>query len=130
MIRMEQEQSLSELLRELVYEAKALVKQEVELVKVEMSQKVSRAGEDLLFVGIGAALAYGGLLVLLAAAVLLVAQFFPGWVAALMVGIMVVAIGYGLIQKGLNDLKHVSPVPEQAINALKEDTQWVAQQMR
>ena len=112
---------------ELIQEVKSLLRQEVELVKVEMSQKASRAGKDLVFVGIGAALAYGGLLVLLAAAVLIAAEFMPGWVAALLVGLVVVASAYGLIQKGLNDLKQVSPVPRQAIRAMKEEKQWVTQ---
>ncbi len=130
MIRMAEESSLSELLKELVQAAQTLVKQEVELVKAEMSQKISRAGTDLVLIGIGAALAFGGLLVLFAAAVLLVAQLVPGWVAALLVGLVLVALGYGLIQKGLHDLKQVSPVPHQAIRALKEDAPWGAQQAR
>ncbi|GJL64543.1 MAG: hypothetical protein NPIRA04_31970 [Nitrospirales bacterium] len=128
MIRMEEEQPLSELFKELIHEVKTLLKQEVELVKAEMSKKASRAGKDLVFVGIGAVLAYGGLLVLLAAAVLLIAQILPHWAAALAVGIVVVAVGYGLIHKGLSDLKQVNPVPHQAINALKEDKQWNPQQ--
>ncbi len=130
MMRMEEEQSLSDLLKELMHEIKTLVKQEIDLVKAEMSQKTSRAGKDLVLVGIGAALAYGGLLVLLAAAVLIVAQILPGWVSALLVGLVVVASGYALIQKGLNDIKQVNPVPQQAINALKEDKSWIAQPMR
>ncbi len=128
MIPFQEEQTLTGLLRELFQESKTLLRQEIDLAKVEMSKKVSRAGKDLIFVGIGAALACGGLLVLLAAAVLIVAQILPPWIAALVVGFVVVAIGYGLIQKGLNDLKNVSPVPHHAINALKEDKQWEAQQ--
>jgi len=130
MKRIEEEQSLSELLKELIHEVKTLLKQEVELVKAEMSKKASRAGKDLVLVGSGAALAYGGLLVLLAAAVLLISQFLPHWIAALFVGVVVMAVGYGLIHKGLSDLKQVNPVPRQAINALKEDNQWIAQQVR
>ncbi|WP_454061464.1 phage holin family protein [Candidatus Nitrospira salsa] len=130
MIRTEEEQSLSEMFKELIQEVKVLLKQEVDLVKAEMSQKFSRAGKDVLFVGIGVALAYGGLLVLLGALVLLVAQILPTWVAALLVGLVVIAVGYGLVQKGLSDLKHVNPVPHKAINALKEEKQWIPQQVR
>ncbi len=128
MIPFAEDQTLTGLLRELFRESKALLRQEVDLVKVEMSKKVSRAGKDLLFIGIGVALACGGLLVLLASAVLIVAHILPPWIASLAVGLVVVAIGYGFIQKGITDLKNVSPVPHHAINALKEDKQWEAQQ--
>ena len=130
MIQTGEEQSLSDLLKELIQEVKMLIKQEIDLVKAEMSKKTSRAGKDVVLMGIGAALACGGFLVLLAAAVLIVAQILPGWVAALLVGLVVVASGYALIQKGLNDIKQVNPVPQQAINALKEDKSWIAQQVR
>ena len=65
MRHLEEEPLLSDLLKELVQEVKTLVKQEIDLVKAEMSQKTSRAGKDLMMVGVGAALAYGGLLILL-----------------------------------------------------------------
>ena len=60
----------------------------------------------------------------------MVAQFLPGWLAALLVGIIVVAAGYGFIQKGLTDIKQMNPVPHESINALKENKSWVTQPTR
>ena len=130
MMRREEEQSLSDLLKDLLYEVKTLLKQEADLVRAEMSKKASRVSKDLVLVGIGAALAYGGLLVLLAAVVLIVAQVLPVWVSAILVGLLVVGTGYGLIQKGLHDIKKVNPVPQESINALKEEEEWIAQPIR
>jgi hypothetical protein len=120
----QEEQPLSELFRELMNETKILIQQEIQLLKLEMSQKASQAGKDIAFIAIGGMLAYAGLLVLLSAAVLALALVLPGWASALIVGLMVVGIGYACIQKGMSDLKTMDPTPHKTINSLKETKQW------
>ncbi len=115
---------ISNLLHDLMNEIKLLIKQELQLFKVEMSQKATQAGKDIAFIAVGGVLAYAGLLVILAAAVLALALIIPGWAAALLVGLGVVGGGYALIQKGLSDLKTMKPKPEYTIDSLKETKQW------
>ena len=121
-----EERSLSELFGELMQEVKLFFRQEMQLFKIEMSQKASQAGKDVAFVAIGGALAYTGLLVLLASAILALALVIPGWASALIVGLVVVGVGYALLQKGLSDLKQINPTPEHTISSLKETKQWTA----
>src|SRR4028119_1491900 len=95
------ERSIGELFAELARETSTLVRQEVQLAKTEMTQKVTSAGKDAGLIGAGGALAYAGLLAVLAAVIIGLGQLIPMWLSALIVGLVVVGIGYLLIQRGL-----------------------------
>ncbi len=71
-----------------------------------------------------------GFLALLAALILVLAIFRPGWLAALVVGLVVAGVGYFLVQKGLTDLKRIDLAPRQTVETLKEDVQWAKDQTR
>ena len=120
----QEERPLSDLFRDLKKKKKILIQQEIQLLKLEMSQKATQAGKNVALVAIGAALAYAGLLVLVAAATLGLALIIPGWASALIVGLVVVGIGYGLIQKGICDLRNINPAPQKTIDSVKETKQW------
>ncbi|GJL57764.1 MAG: membrane protein [Nitrospirales bacterium] len=120
----QEERPLSDLFRDLRTETKILIQQEMQLLKVEMSQKVHQAGKDVGFIAVGGALAYAGLLVLLCAATLALALIIPGWASALIVGLAVVGIGYAMIQKGISHLKNMDPAPQKTIDSVKETKQW------
>ena len=120
----QEERPLSDLFRDLINETKILIQQEIQLLKLEMSQKATQAGKDVAFLAVGGALVYAGLLVLVAAATLGLALVIPGWASALIVGLVVVGIGYGLIQKGISDLKNINPAPQKTMDSLKETKQW------
>lgn len=120
----QEERPLSDLFRDLMNETKILIQQEIQLLKLEMSQKATQAAKDVAFIAVGGALAYAGLLVLLAAATLALALVIPGWASALIVGLAVAGIGYALIQKGISDLKTMNPAPQKTIDSIKETKQW------
>jgi hypothetical protein len=61
------DRTLGELFAELAQETTTLVRHEVNLAKVEMSEKASRAGKHVGFLAAGGAVAYAGLLAILAA---------------------------------------------------------------
>lgn len=123
------ERSLGELFSQLSRDVSTLFQHEVRLAKVEMSQKASEAGRQVAFMAAGGFIAYAGFLALLAALILGLAELMPVWLAALIVGLVVAGIGYFLVQKGLNDLKNMNPAPEKTVQTLKEDGQWLKQQV-
>jgi xanthine/uracil permease len=123
------EQSLGQLFSQLSHDVSYLFQQEVQLAKVEMTEKASQAGKQAGFIAAGGFIAYAGFLALLAALILGLAELMAGWLAALIVGVVVVAIGYFLLQKGINDLKNLNPAPERTIETIKEDGQWLKQQL-
>ncbi len=125
------ERSVGELLGDLLHETTTLVRQEITLAKNEMTQKAAQAGKDAAALAIGGAVAYAGLLAIVAAVILLLvhANITP-WVAALLVGTIVVAIGGAMVMKGLKALKHSDMAPRQTIDTLKEDAQWAKNQTK
>jgi len=123
------DRSLGELFGDLTRETTTLVRQEVELAKAEMTQKASAVGKDIGFLAIGGAVAYAGLLALVAAIIILLATIgVPWWLAAALVGVIVAGIGYLLIQQGLTALRRTNLVPSQTVQTLKEDAEWMKDQ--
>jgi hypothetical protein len=122
--------SLGELFSELAQETSTLVRQEVNLAKTEMSQKASTAGKHLGVLAAGGALAYAGLLAILAGIIALLNDVMPLWASALLVGIVVAIVGYLLIRKGLDALKRDDFAPRETIETLKEDQQWAKEQTK
>jgi len=126
----QEERSIGELFAELARETSTLVRQEVQLAKTEMTQKASEVGKDAGMIGAGGAIAYAGLLAIIAGIIFGLGELIPLWVAALLVGIVVGGIGYFIIQRGLGALKRADLTPRQTIDSLKEDTEWAKDQTR
>ena len=124
------DRSIGELFAELAQESATLVRQEVQLAKTEMSQKASRVGKDVGFLAVGGAVAYAGLLAILAGVIFLLNAVMPLCLSALLVGIVVAVVGYFLVKKGLDALKQEDLAPQETINTLKEDKEWAKDQTR
>jgi len=123
------ERSLGELFSELSRETGQLVRKEVELATTEMTAKARRAGATVAVAAAGGALVHAGLLVLLAAIVLGLAQAgMSPWLSASIVAVVTMIVGYALVNRGLAQLRRTSVVPTQAIETLKETATWTTRQ--
>jgi uncharacterized membrane protein YqjE len=125
-----QDRSIGELFSELASETGLLIRQEVALAKVELTQKATRVGRNVGYLVLGGAVAYAALLALLAAIIILLANVMSWWVAALVVAVLVGIIAAVLISKALAALKNTDVAPRQTVETLKEDAQWAKQQMK
>ncbi len=123
------DRSLGELFSELAQKTTTLVRHEVNLAKVEMGEKASRAGKHVGFLAAGGAVAYAGLLAILAAVIILLNDVMPLWLAALLVGLVAIA-GYLLVRKGLDALKREDFTPRQTMETLNEDHKWAKDQTK
>ena len=127
------DRSLGELLKELSSESGELLRKEVELAKTEFSEKASRVGGDVGAIALGGGMALAGGLALMLAAVYgltaLLDTFLPlgvaVWLAPLIVGAILVFMGYGRIKTALDDLKNTSLAPRQTTQSLQENKQWL-----
>ncbi len=119
------EQPVGDLLRELSEQTTTLVRQELELAKLELTEKGKRAGIGAgMFGGAGAAGFYA-LGALTAAVILLLATAMTAWLAALIVAVVYGAAAGGLALSGKSKIQQAGPpVPEQATESVKEDVQW------
>jgi drug/metabolite transporter (DMT)-like permease len=121
--------SLGELLSELSRETGVLVRKEVELATTEMTARLRTASTHAAVVAAGGALAHAGLLVLLAAIVIGLAQLgVTAWLAATIVALLTMGVGYMLVNKGLARMKGTSITPTQTIETLKENARWTTGQ--
>ena len=120
------ERPTADLLRDLSDQTTTLVRKEIELAKVELSEKGKTAATGAgMFGGAGlfGVFAFGALTACIIAAL---ATFLPTWVAALIVAAVYGAIAAVLALRGKSKVKQASPpVPEQAVDSTKEDVEWV-----
>lgn len=124
------DRTLGELLGSLVNETGTLVRQEIKLATTEMSAKASHAGKQAAYILFGALLGAVALLVLIAALVLGLATMIALWKSALLVGVVAAAVALVLAFKGVAGLRDMSLAPQQTIETLREDKQWLEEQVR
>lgn len=127
------DRSIGQLLKELTSETSTLLRQEVDLAKTEMTEKASRLGTNLGSLAVGGAVLFLGALALLAAVVYgltsLLDQFMSlgvaVWLAPLIVGLVLAAVGYSLVKAALETLKRESIAPQKTTETLQENKEWL-----
>lgn len=127
MTALRQERSVGELFGQLTQDLSLLLRQETQLAKTEIQEKVSRATRDLTALATGGIVALVGGLAITAAIILLLIDpiGLAPWLAALLVGALLAGGGYLMLRKGLNDLKAVDPAPRRTVESVKEDIQTI-----
>ena len=123
-----EERSIGALFAELSQKTTTLVRQEIQLAKVEMSQKASRVGKNVGFLLIGSVVAYTGLLAVVAAGIILLGEVIAYWLSAAIIGVVIAAVGAVLLVKGANTLRQEEPSPRETVETLQEDKEWLKDQ--
>ena len=124
------DRSLGDLFAELAQETSTLVRQEVELVRTELSEKASTVGRNVASLVVGGAVAYAGLLAIVAAVIIGLGEAgIPWWLSALIVGLVVAGVGYALVARARTALQQVELAPRQTVETLKEDREWAKEQI-
>jgi hypothetical protein len=117
--------STSDLVKQLSDQTSRLVRQELELLKAELSIKGKQAGAGAgLFGGAGvfALFAFGALT---AAAIAALATAMATWLAALIIAVIWAAIAGIAALTGKKKVEQaLPPVPQDSVESVKEDVQW------
>lgn len=121
---------LGDLFSDLAKETSNLVRQEVTLAKVEMTQKAKRVGKNVGYLAVGGAIGYAALLAVIAAVIILLDGIMPTWGAALLVGVLLAGISWLLVGKALTALQETDITPRETVETLKEDAAWMKQQIK
>ena len=130
MAQLRDERSLGDLFSDLSRETTTLVRKEVQLAKAELTQSATEAARGIGMLAAGGAIAYAGLLFLLLAIVFgLIEAGWDAWLSALVVGLVVVAIGAVLVMRARESLKPANLAPRRTIETLKEDQEWAKEQI-
>lgn len=120
--------SLGDIVGDISRDLSALVRQEMDLAKVEMKQEMGKLGKGAgMFGGAGVA----GLLTLIflsLALTYLLDNWMPVELAALVVGLLWAIVAAVLAAKGRKDIKAANPQLPTTQQTLKEDVQWAKEQ--
>jgi hypothetical protein len=116
--------STAELIRQASEQLSVLVRDELALARIEMTRKAKRAGLGAGLFGAAGVISLYGVFGILTGVVLLIARVIPAWGAALAVGGLLVVIAGILGLAGGRQLKRVPPpVPRSSVALVREDVQ-------
>ena len=119
------DESTAELVKDLLRDVSELVHQEIELARVEMTEKGKKAGLGLGLFGGSAAFALVTLGGSMATIVILLDMVMPLWLAALITTVVYGVVAAVLALRGRDELKQAgAPIPGRTRDSIKEDIQW------
>ena len=125
--------SLVALVRDIADGSASLVRGEARIARIEIGEVVKGIATGTGFIAVGGVLALLGGLSLLAGVILLIGdQWLPRdlyWVAALLVVIVSGGIALLFARRGLSLLSPSALAPDQTVETLKEDKEWLKRRM-
>ncbi len=120
------ERSTGELLKQLSTETTTLVKQEIDLMKAELAEKAKPAGIGAGMFGGAGVVALYGVGALGAAAVIGIGTLLEPWLAAVIVGVVLLAVAGILALSAKKQVNRATPPrPERALESTRRDVEAV-----
>jgi hypothetical protein len=113
--------STAELVRQASDQITRLVRDELALARTEMTAKGKQAGLGAGMLGTSGVIGLFGLAALLVTAGLVLDLVLPGWAAALVVTVALLALAGLLAIAGRSRVKRVSPVPKETVGTVRAD---------
>jgi uncharacterized integral membrane protein len=125
-----QERSLGGLIGDLAHETTTLLRKEVELAKVEMSEKIDKIQTAVVSMAAGGAVLYAGFLVFLLFLVIAVDAVLDNWIATdwlapLIVSAIVLGAGYFMLKAGQKRFEGNALMPRRTLRSLQRDASFM-----
>lgn len=118
--------STGQLMGQLSEQTSRLVRSELQLAKVELTNSAKHAGLGVGLFSVAGVLAWFGLGALIATAIIALDLVLPLWAAALIVtSVLFVAAGIAALVMGKRQVQQVTPTPERTVENVKRDVQEV-----
>jgi len=122
--------SFSDVLQELVSNFQEIVRSEVRLAKLEIRDEAVKAKAAGVLLGAGVLCGLFAAFFLLLASVYALTRLMPDWGAALTVAITMGIIAAFTVSAGMKGWKKIHPTPDKTIENVKENVEWVKQQIK
>ncbi len=120
------DESIGDLVKQLSEQTSTLVRQEMRLAQAELQEKGKKAGIGAGMFGASGLVAFFGAATLIAASVLALATALEPWLAALIVGAVLLLVAGVAALLGKKQIEQATPpAPEQAIESVKRDVETV-----
>jgi len=120
--------SLTSLVSGIVDDAQRLMSQQLKLFRAEIQQDMARTREASFLLAFGLGVGFIGGIVLIFALAHLINWAFPTmplWVCYGVIGLVVAAIGGALAYTGKKQFDSFNPLPDESLQALQENVQWL-----
>ena len=123
--------SIGGLLRGILIDVRELVREELALARLEMREQANRARLAIALLAAAlVALALGTVFLLIAMANgIAYALGWPVWAGYLVVALLLAIGGTVGLTAGRQRLRNVTPVPQETVATLKENSQWIAKRL-
>ena len=126
-----EDQPIGDLVKQLSEQTATLVRQEMKLAQTELQEKGKKAGIGAGMFGAGGLVAFFGAATLIAAAVLALATAVDSWLAAVIVGVVLLLVAGVAALLGKKQIEQATPpAPEQAVQSTKRDIDTVKRKAR
>ena len=120
--RTDDDRSVGELVNQLSRQTSTLVRQELQLAQTELQEKGKRVGIGAGMFGGAGLVALYGVGALVAAAIIGIGTLLDPWIAAVIVGVVLLAVAGILALLGRKQVERgTPPLPQQAIASAKRD---------
>jgi uncharacterized membrane protein YqjE len=120
-----------ELARQLPEQISRLVREELRLAQLEMTQKGKRAGIGAGMLGGGGVIALYGVAAVLAGAILALTLVLPAWASALIVGGALLLVSAALAALGRKRVQQaMPPVPQQTQASVEADVEEIKERVQ
>ena len=128
-----QARGIGELLRDLAQGSGDLLRGELQLARLELTEIATTAARGAIAVTLGAVLLLLGALSLAVGFVLVVGdQWLPRdsyWLGALAVVVVTSAVAFIFARRGMHQLSPAQLAPDQTLETLREDKEWLKRQL-
>jgi Putative Actinobacterial Holin-X, holin superfamily III len=120
-----EERPLRELISRLARDASHLVEQELALAKQEVREKADDVQAKLVAASLGVAVLHVGLLAIVAALILLLAEALPSWGAAFLVGALCCIVGGVMFSRSKQQIEQTNLKPVKTIDSVERDVKAI-----
>jgi hypothetical protein len=123
--------SIRSLFRGILTDIRTLIREEIELARVELGTQIGRVRSAARSFALAAAtLAFGSAFMLIALAIGIADLMnWPVWSGFLVVAIVLTAVGFTALAAGRRKIETVHAVPRETVSTLKENSEWIAKRL-
>jgi membrane protein len=124
------EVSTGELVKQMSEQVSTLVRDELKMARLELARKGKFAGFGIGMYGASGLVALYSIACLLAAAIIAIAGVIQPWLAALIVGLVLLVVSAVAALIGRSRMRRATPpMPEQAVEGTKADVEEIKERM-
>jgi len=129
--RTDEDKPVGDLVRQLTEQSSTLIRQELRLATAELQEKGKHAGIGAGMFGGAGLVALYGVGALIAAAIVGIGTLIEPWLAALIVGVVLLVVAGVVALLGKKQVEQATPAkPEQAMDSVQQDIDTVKERAR